>query len=149
MKINHIPIDLVLAGGSDKSIEVFDINKCQSSLLLTDAHARSLHQITQNSSEFNQQSFDIFLTTSIGDGIKLWDLRIAQCIYKYDSHNSRALATKIGVSPCSNYVFTGCDDRSVQIYDVRMHQICDKLTGFSDSVLSISCNPRRSEVLNF
>jgi WD40 repeat protein len=104
---------LAFAGGTDKGIEIFDFNKCQSVLAITDAHARSVHQITLNSSEHNQHSYDIFFTTSIGDGIKMWDLRIAQCVKKFDSHVARALACKIGLSPCSNYVFTGCDDRSV------------------------------------
>jgi hypothetical protein len=63
---------MVFCGGTDKSLEVFDLNKCQSSLIITEAHTRSFHQILQNSSELNQNSYDLFLTNSIGDGIKLW-----------------------------------------------------------------------------
>ena len=36
------------------------------------------YQICQNESEFNQNSYDLFLTNAVNDGIKLWDLRIAQ-----------------------------------------------------------------------
>lgn len=71
-------LDLVITGATDKSIEVFDMNQAKSSLLIRDAHSRLFHQIAQNGSEHNRHSYDLFLTNSVGDGIKLWDLRVAQ-----------------------------------------------------------------------
>jgi hypothetical protein len=69
---------MVIAAGSDKSIEVFDMNQAKSCLTIPEAHSqRSIHQIVQNGSEFNH-SYDLFLTCALGDGIKLWDLRNAQ-----------------------------------------------------------------------
>ena len=70
--------DIVITGGTDKSIEVFDMNQAKSCMLIPEAHSRNFHQICQNESEFNQNSYDLFLTNAVNDGIKLWDLRIAQ-----------------------------------------------------------------------
>lgn len=70
--------DLVITAGSDKSIEIFDMNECKSCLFIPEAHTRNIHQIYQNESIFNQNSYDLVLTNAIADGIKLWDLRIAQ-----------------------------------------------------------------------
>ena len=67
----------MITGGSDKSIEVFDMNQAKSCLTIPEAHAKNFHQICQNGSEFNH-SYDLFLTCAVGDGIKLWDLRSAQ-----------------------------------------------------------------------
>ena len=106
---------MVFCGGSDKSIELFDLNKFQSALIIPDAHSRVLHQICLNASESNQHSYDNFFTASIGDGIKLWDLRIARCVKKFDQHLSRSIPCKMTVSPCSNYIATGSEDRSVRI----------------------------------
>ena len=103
----------MFCGGTDKSLEVFDLNKCQSSLIITDAHSRAFHQIYQNSTVHNQHSYDLFLTNSIGDGIKLWDLRTARCVKRFDQHVSRSLPCKISQSCCSNYIATGSEDRSV------------------------------------
>jgi WD40 repeat protein len=73
-----VKLFLVFCGGTDKSLEVFDLNQCKSSLAIHEIHSRPFHQICLNKSEFNQVSYDIFLTNAIGDGIKLWDLRNAQ-----------------------------------------------------------------------
>lgn len=69
--------DLVFCGGTDKSIEIFDMNQAKSCLTIHEAHTRPFHQICLNKSEFNQSSYDLFMTNSLVDGIKLWDLRIA------------------------------------------------------------------------
>ena len=76
-------IDIVICGGTDKSIEVFDMNEAKSCLTIHEAHSRPFHQILQNPSEHNRLSYDLFLSNAVNDGIKLWDLRSA----KYDSFN--------------------------------------------------------------
>jgi hypothetical protein len=79
-KLKFSFLDLVFCGGTDKSLEVFDMNHAQSCLVIHEAHSRPFHQICQNRSEHNQSSYDLFLTNAIGDGLKLWDLRIAQWV---------------------------------------------------------------------
>ncbi|KAL7987596.1 hypothetical protein Chor_006515, partial [Crotalus horridus] len=71
--------DIVLAAGSNRALEIFDLNVGCSAALIRDAHSRSIHQICQNKgSSFSCQpheAYNLFLTAAIGDGIKLWDLR--------------------------------------------------------------------------
>jgi WD40 repeat protein len=72
--------DLVICGGTNKTIEIFDMNVAKSSMAIHEAHSRVFHQIVQNGSEFNQYSYDLFATTAPGDGVKLWDLRTGECV---------------------------------------------------------------------
>ena len=69
---------MIICACSDKGIEIFDMNEAKSCLTIHSAHTRQFHQITQNSSDLNKQSYDLFLTNCIGDCIKLWDIRIAK-----------------------------------------------------------------------
>lgn len=71
---------MVLCGGTDKSIEVFDMNEARSCLTIHDAHSRPFHQLLQNQSEYNMLSYDLFISNAVADGIKLWDLRSAKLI---------------------------------------------------------------------
>ena len=54
------------------------MNVAKPCLLIPEAHSRNFHQICQNESEHNSNSYDLFLTNAVSDGIKLWDLRTAQ-----------------------------------------------------------------------
>ena len=67
-----------MCAGTDKSIEVFDMNQGKSCLTIHEAHSRPFSQILQNGGEHNQNSYDLFLTSAVTDGIKLWDLRTAE-----------------------------------------------------------------------
>jgi len=40
--------DVCLAGGSDKTVQVFDVNAARCVRLMTDVHTRAVHHIAQN-----------------------------------------------------------------------------------------------------
>lgn len=71
-------LDVVITGGSDKSIEIFDMNQTKSVLSIPEAHTRNIHQIFQTGSPYNQSSYDVFLTSAVADGVKMWDMRNAK-----------------------------------------------------------------------
>ncbi|NXQ48159.1 WDR27 protein, partial [Catharus fuscescens] len=77
--VNEFYSYIVLAAGSNRALEVFDLNAGCSTAVIREAHVRSVHQICQNKgSSFSTQqpeAYNLFLTTAAGDGIKLWDLR--------------------------------------------------------------------------
>ncbi|KFP30502.1 WD repeat-containing protein 27, partial [Colius striatus] len=77
--VNDFYSYIVLAAGSNRALEVFDLNAGCSAAVIPEAHTRSIHQICQNkgSSFCTQQheAYNLFMTTAAGDGIKLWDLR--------------------------------------------------------------------------
>ena len=89
-------------GGSDKSIEVFDMNVGKGVMTWPNAQERPVHCIAQNKvrtcvcvcrsetltgmvlsflvqgSKFishPSSGYDLFLTSAVTDGVKLWDLR--------------------------------------------------------------------------
>lgn len=151
--INSFYSYLVLCAGSNKDIEVFDLNESKSCLTIHEAHTRPLSQLAQNQSEFNQVSYDIFLSNSCCDGVKIWDLRTASCVNRFfDAHLNRYLATKCSFSADSNYVVVGSEDRTAVVYDIRMsgggdNQIVKRYGTFSDSVSCAQFNPKSSQLL--
>ncbi|NXA61178.1 WDR27 protein, partial [Mohoua ochrocephala] len=77
--VNEFYSYIVLTAGSNRALEVFDLNAGCSTAVIQEAHVRSVHQICQNKgSSFSTQqpeAYNLFMTTAAGDGIKLWDLR--------------------------------------------------------------------------
>ncbi|NXE19136.1 WDR27 protein, partial [Ardeotis kori] len=77
--VNDFYSYLVLTAGSNRALEVFDLNAGCSTAVIPEVHTRSVHQICQNKgSSFSTQqaeAYNLFMTTATGDGIKLWDLR--------------------------------------------------------------------------
>ncbi|NWZ25789.1 WDR27 protein, partial [Asarcornis scutulata] len=77
--VNDFYSYIVLTAGSNRALEVFDLNEGRSTAVIPEVHSRSVHQICQNKgSAFSTQqpeAYNLFLTTAVGDGIKLWDLR--------------------------------------------------------------------------
>nr|XP_045015341.1 WD repeat-containing protein 27 [Jaculus jaculus] len=83
--VNDFYSYIVLAAGRDRTVEVFDLNVGCSAAVIAEAHSRPVHQICQNkgSSFATQKSlgYNLFLTTAVGDGVKLWDLRTLRLMY--------------------------------------------------------------------
>ncbi|XP_043992644.1 WD repeat-containing protein 27 isoform X2 [Gambusia affinis] len=77
--VNDFLSYIVLVSCSDRSIQVLDMNKGAVGSILPDAHSRAIHCVTQNKgSTFTSQapeSYNLFLTSAVTDGIKMWDLR--------------------------------------------------------------------------
>ncbi|NXL00098.1 WDR27 protein, partial [Mesembrinibis cayennensis] len=77
--VNDFYSYIVLTAGSNRTLEVFDLNAGCSIAVIPEVHTRSVHQICQNKgSSFSTQqpeAYNLFMTTAAGDGIKLWDLR--------------------------------------------------------------------------
>lgn len=139
----------VLCAGSNKNIEVFDLNESRSVLTIHDAHSRPISQLVQNASEHNDaRSYDLFASNSACDGVKLWDLRTASCVARLDQHLNRFLATRCSFSADSSCLAVGAEDRTAVVYDLRMSFAPLKKYGlFSDSVSCALLNPKQSQLL--
>jgi len=144
--VNSFYSYIVITADSDQAIQIYDMNVGKCCLTINEAHSYSMHQICQNTSQFNQNSYDLFLTNSVGDGVKMWDLRTKQCVNHFDAHINRCLPTKVSFSPDSNYVAIGSEDRSAFVYDLRFDRPIQKYGTFSDSVTSSQFNPCGSQV---
>ncbi|XP_016068435.1 PREDICTED: WD repeat-containing protein 27 [Miniopterus natalensis] len=116
--VNEFYSHLVLAAGRSRTVEVFDLNAGRSAALIKGAHSRPVHQICQNKgSSFTTQppqAYNLFATTAVGDGIRLWDLRTLRCERRFEGHPNRCYPCGISFSPCGRLVACGAEDRHMQ-----------------------------------
>ncbi|XP_069394987.1 WD repeat-containing protein 27 isoform X2 [Paralichthys olivaceus] len=149
--VNDFLSYIVLLCGSDRSIQVFDMNRSTVASQLLDAHSRSAHCISQNKgSMFSTQAPDscnLFLTSAVTDGVKIWDLRTLRCVRRYENHVNRCHPCSSTISPCGRFIATGSEDKSAYVYDVRSSSFLHKLQKHSDTVLSVTFNPATPELL--
>uniref|UniRef100_A0A8D2KRA7 WD repeat-containing protein 27 n=1 Tax=Varanus komodoensis TaxID=61221 RepID=A0A8D2KRA7_VARKO len=149
--VNEFYSYIVLAAGSNRALEVFDLNVGCSAAVIADVHSRSVHQICQNKgSAFSCQQYEaynLFLTTAIGDGIKLWDLRTLRCERRFEGHSNRCHPCGIAVSPCGQYIACGSEDKCAYIYEKHSSTYSYKLTGHTESVINVAFNPSSPQVL--
>ncbi|KAM6922428.1 WD repeat-containing protein 27 [Lycodopsis pacificus] len=142
---------IVLVCGSDRSLQVFDMNKGTVVSTLPDAHSRAVHCITQNKgSMFSTQapdSYNLFLTSAVTDGVKMWDLRTLRCVRRYENHLNRCHPCSSAISPCGRFIASGSEDNCAYIYDIRSSSYLHKLQKHSDTVLSVAFNPATPELL--
>ncbi|XP_026210255.1 WD repeat-containing protein 27 isoform X2 [Anabas testudineus] len=142
---------IVLVCGSDRSIQIFDMNRGTIASELADAHTRAAHCLTQNKgSTFSTQapdSYNLFLTSAVTDGVKIWDLRTLRCVRRYDSHPNRCHPCGSAFSPCGRFIASGSEDNSAYVYDIRSSSYLHKLQKHSDTVLSVTFNPATPELL--
>nr|XP_054606120.1 WD repeat-containing protein 27 isoform X2 [Nothobranchius furzeri] len=149
--INGFLSYIVLVSGSDRSIQVLDMNKGSVASVLPDAHSRATHCITQNKgSAFTGQtpeSYNLFLSSAITDGVKLWDLRTLRCVRRYENHVNRCHPCSSAFSPCGRFIVCGSEDKCAYIYDIRSSTYLHRLQRHSDTVLSVAFNPATPELL--
>ncbi|XP_043928751.1 WD repeat-containing protein 27 [Protopterus annectens] len=143
--VNDFYSYIVVAAGSNRALEVFDMNSGCSIAMVSDAHSRAVHQVCQNKgSAFCSQppeAYNLFLTTAVTDGIKLWDMRTMRCVRRYEGHLNRSLSCRINISSCGRFIATGSEDRCAYIYDINSSTYIHKLTGHKDSVVSVAFSP--------
>ncbi|KAM6280972.1 WD repeat-containing protein 27 [Porphyrio hochstetteri] len=143
--VNDFYSYIVLAAGSNRALEVFDLNVGCSTAVIPEAHTRSVHQICQNKgSSFSTQqpeAYNLFMTTAAGDGIKLWDLRTLRCERRFEGHSSRCYPCGIAVSPCGRFIASGSDDKCAYLYEMHSSTFSHKLGGNADSVINVTFSP--------
>ncbi|KAK2896923.1 hypothetical protein Q8A67_011411 [Cirrhinus molitorella] len=149
--INDFYSYIVLAAGADRTIQVFDMNQGCMAAQIPDAHCRAAHHLTQNKgSPFCTQaleSYNLFLSSAITDGLKLWDLRTARCVRRYEGHVNRCHHCTASFSPCGRFIATGSEDHSAYIYDMRSSNFLHKLPRHSETVVNVAFNPANPELL--
>ncbi|XP_032071925.1 WD repeat-containing protein 27 [Thamnophis elegans] len=150
--VNDFYSYIVLVAGSNRALEIFDLNVGCSAAVIRDAHSRSVHQICQNKgSSFSCQpheAYNLFLTAAIGDGIKLWDLRTLRCERRFEGHNSRCHPCGISVSPCGQFIACGSEDKCAYIYEKHSSTYSYKLTGHTESVTNVTFNPSSPQLIS-
>ncbi|KAM5228748.1 WD repeat-containing protein 27 [Ctenodactylus gundi] len=143
--VNDFYSHIVLAAGRDRTVEVFDLNAACSAAVIAEAHSRPAHQICQNKgSSFTTQqphAYNLFLTTAVGDGIGLWDLRTLRCERRFQGHPSRGCPCGVALSPCGRFVACGAEDRHAYVYELGSSTFSQRLAGHTDTVTAVAFNP--------
>ncbi|XP_027626220.1 WD repeat-containing protein 27 [Tupaia chinensis] len=136
---------VVLTGCRNRALEVFDLNAGRTAALITEAHSRPVHQICQNNgSAFvtqRCQDYNLFLTTAVGDGIKLWDLRTLRCERRFVGHPNRCCPCGVALSPCGRFVACGAEDRHAYLYETASCTFSHRLAGHADTVSAVAFSP--------
>ncbi|XP_071404072.1 WD repeat-containing protein 27 isoform X3 [Pithys albifrons albifrons] len=148
--VNDFYSYVVLTAGSNRALEVFDLNAGCSTAVMPEVHTRSVHQICQNKgSSFSTQqpeAYNLFMTTAAGDGIKLWDLRTLRCERRFEGHSSRCYPCGIAVSPCGRFIASGSDDKYAYIYELRSSTFLHRLGRHSESVINVTFSPSSPQI---
>ncbi|CAH2249880.1 WD repeat-containing 27 isoform X1 [Pelobates cultripes] len=148
--VNDFYSYIVLAAGSDRTLEIFDLNVGCRVALIPDVHSRAVHQICQNKgSAFTSQqpeAYNLFVTTAVGDGLKLWDVRNLRCVRRFEGHVNRCQPCGIAISSCGRFIASGSEDRFAYIYEMRSSTYLQKLSGHTESVISVAFNPSSSQL---
>ncbi|XP_062376051.1 WD repeat-containing protein 27 isoform X2 [Sardina pilchardus] len=149
--INDFFSYIVLSCGADRSIQVFDLNVGSVAMEIPESHSRAAHHITQNKGSTycsqSQDAYNLFVTSAITDGMKLWDLRTSRCVRKYEGHVNRCHQCTAAFSPCGRFIATGSEDNCAYVYDIRSSSYLYKLQRHTDTVLNVSFNPATPELL--
>ncbi|XP_058145701.1 WD repeat-containing protein 27 isoform X2 [Dasypus novemcinctus] len=148
--VNDFYSYVVFTAGWNRTLEIFDLNAGCSAAVIPEAHSRPVHQICQNKgSPFTAQqseAYNLFITTAIGDGIKLWDLRTLRCERHFEGHANRCYPCGVSFSPCGQYIACGAEDRSAYVYDMGSSTYFHKLAGHTDTVTSVAFSPTASQL---
>uniref|UniRef100_A0A8D0G7K9 WD repeat domain 27 n=1 Tax=Sphenodon punctatus TaxID=8508 RepID=A0A8D0G7K9_SPHPU len=139
--------DIVLAAGSNRALEVFDLNAGCSTAVIPDVHSRSVHQICQN--KVGRSSFLTILTLptvnfvciSVDDGLKL-------CERRFEGHSNRCYPCGITISPCGRFIACGSEDKCAYIYARDSSTFSHKLSGHTESVINVAFSPSSPQVLS-
>ncbi|KAG8444359.1 hypothetical protein GDO86_009520 [Hymenochirus boettgeri] len=148
--VNDFYSYLVLAIGTNRALEVFDLNASSSMAVIPDIHTKAAHQICQNKgSVFSIQApeaYNLFVTAAIGDGLKLWDIRTLRCVRRYEGHVNRCQPCGVAISPCGRFIACGSEDRCAYIYELCSNTYLQKIPGHTQAVINVAFNPSSSQL---
>ncbi len=136
---------IVLAAGSHKHIEVWDVAVEKCIHTFQDAHDKPAYCLRLNDagtfSSHAAESYDLFLSASHDKCINLWDLRSGTRVCKLSGHSNRAHTVGASFSPCLRYVACGSEDKQAYVYDIRSASgtFVERLGGHTDVVTDGAC----------
>ena len=122
---------VVLIAGSDRSLAAVDLGTGSTVLDLNDAHERPIHSLRlAEGSAFGDApsaTRDLFITSALDGVVKLWDLRTASCVRRFDAHTNHVHPIGASLSPCLRYLCCGSEDKSAYVYDARSGAVIERL----------------------
>uniref|UniRef100_A0A667G5F6 Uncharacterized protein n=1 Tax=Lynx canadensis TaxID=61383 RepID=A0A667G5F6_LYNCA len=95
------------------------------------------------------QLYNLFATTAIGDGIKLWDSRTLRCEHRFEGHPNHGYPCGIAFSPCGRYVASGAEDRHAYVYEMGSSTFSHRLAGHTDTVAGVAFSPSAPQACRY
>mmetsp|Transcript_33999 Transcript_33999/g.59250 ORF Transcript_33999/g.59250 Transcript_33999/m.59250 type:complete len:446 (+) Transcript_33999:919-2256(+) len=143
---------LILLGGSNRSVAVWDANVQQIAANFDHGHRRPMHSLRLfESSQFIPETdadwYNLFLTAAPDNTIKLFDLRHQQEVMCLSGHVNTGLNLGAAISPCGRFIASGSEDRAAYIWDIRSTNILEKLRGFRETVGDVAFNPATTQLV--
>ena len=142
---------IALLGLSNRTLAIHDLNADkQVGLIQLDRVANIIHQYEGSKyCGVQTDAFNMFLTSAVQEGIRVWDLRAKQCVVKYSLHKNNAMPLDCKVSPCGRLIATGSEDKCVYVYDLRgsTRVYVEKIMGFSDVTTHLLFRPSCPELI--
>ena len=145
--VNTFYSHLAICAGSNRNIEIYDVNEGRIAHIFTDTHSKPVHTIALNEGSAYtsqpQEALNVFATSATLDCIKLWDVRSKRCVLRLQGHSNQAHGCGIAFSACGTYLGSGSEDKVAYVYDVRQGTFCQRLRGHTDVVSSVAFHPAR------
>lgn len=156
--INGFISHLIFTVGSQKDLNIWDISSGKLLIKKENIHDRLIHHIRlptpSQYCSISQGSLNTFLTSSLDNTIKLWDLRTLNSVLCFTGHINNSKSIGMSFSPCMRYIATGSENnvyylniiQSCYIYDIRTGKVLSQLLGASDTVSDVCFNPLKPQV---
>ena len=122
---------IALAAGSDHTLCAIDLGVGACVCEIEEAHARPIHTLRLHEGSAHGETpsagHDLVLSAALDGAVKLWDLRSASCVRKFEAHTNRTTPLGAALSPCLRFVCCGSEDRSAYLYDARGGGLIERL----------------------
>ena len=143
----HSPI--VIAAGSNRSVSIYDLAHGQEACAIPDAHSRAVTGVALPSfSEYAThppEAYDTFLTSGAEGSVKLYDLRTAQVVRRFESQpRSKCMA----IDPTMRFMCCASREAAnvLNVMDLRMGGVLARLQCGSEAVMDAAFSPRHPQL---
>eukprot|EP00767_Chilomastix_cuspidata_P002259 gnl/Chilomastix_cuspidata/2387.p1 GENE.gnl/Chilomastix_cuspidata/2387~~gnl/Chilomastix_cuspidata/2387.p1 ORF type:complete len:898 (+),score=266.53 gnl/Chilomastix_cuspidata/2387:606-3299(+) len=150
--MNLVSSRLAFLACSNRSIDIWDIDRWCSVAVLEDAHPRApLRVALCQGGDFaahNSDAHNLFATAAPGPKfgqVKVWDVRnagVAGPVRVIDGVDARAAAVGLTFSPCMRYILTGSESSRPAFWSVGEGRLVEKLPAHGQTVPGVAMNPR-------
>jgi WD40 repeat protein len=143
---NSFLSNLLIWGGSNKTVGAYDVVSQQQVRLYTDAHARPIHSVSiLRSSRYadpTPEGLHTFITAATDQSVRLWDLRdrSPNAVRVLSAHVNASMKVGIALSPCGRFIAVGSENRACYLYDKGTGAVVEK-SAMPDSVGAVRFHP--------